>query len=83
MLIGGWLGGVGELDEMGGAWTGVDVTGGVGTDVDNDVDVSSVSWPSFSSFFLRPNMVSIPIMMNRVQMGSRLVSWTGIRSAYT
>ena len=56
MLIGGWLGGVGELDEMGGAWTGVDVTGGVGTDVDNDVDLSSVSWPSFSSFFLRPNI---------------------------
>jgi len=83
VLIGGGLGGVGELDEMGGAWTGVDVTGGVGSDVDTGVDASCVSWPSFSSFFLRPNMVSIPIMMNRVQMGSRLVSWTGIRSAYT
>ena len=83
MLIGGGLGGVGELDEMGGAWTEVDVTGGVGTDVDNDVDVSSVSWPSFSSFFLRPNMVSIPMTVKRVQMGSRLASWTSIRSTHT
>ena len=83
MLIDGGLGGVGELEEIGGAWTGVDVTGGVGTNVDIDVDTSSVSWPSFSSFFLRPNMVSIPIIVKRVQMGSRLVSWTGIRSTHT
>ena len=83
MLIDGGLGGVGELEEIGGAWTGVDVTGGVGTNVDIDVDTSSVSWPSFSSFFLRPNMVSIPIIVKRVEMGSRLANWTGIRSTYT
>ena len=83
MLIGGGLGGVGELDEMGGAWTEVDVTGGVGSDVDTDVDASCVSWPSFSSFFLRPNMVSIPMTVKRVQMGSRLASWTSIRSTHT
>lgn len=83
MLIDGGLGGVGELEEIGGAWTGVDVTGGVGTNVDIDVDTSSVSWPSFSSFFLRPNMVSIPMTVKRVQMGSRLASWTSIRSTHT
>jgi len=83
VLIDGGLGGVGELEEIGGAWTGVDVTGGVGTNVDIDVDTSSVSWPSFSSFFLRPNMVSIPIIVKRVEMGSRLANWTGIRSTYT
>jgi len=83
VLIDGGLGGVGELEEIGGAWTGVDVTGGVGTNVDIDVDTSSVSWPSFSSFFLRPNMVSIPMTVKRVQMGSRLASWTSIRSTHT
>ena len=83
MLIDGGLGGVGELEEIGGAWTGVDMTGGVGTNVDIDVDTSSVSWPSFSSFFLRPNMVSIPMTVKRVQMGSRLASWTSIRSTHT
>jgi len=83
VLIDGGLGGVGELEEIGGAWTGVDMTGGVGTNVDIDVDTSSVSWPSFSSFFLRPNMVSIPMTVKRVQMGSRLASWTSIRSTHT
>jgi len=83
VLIGGGLGGVGGLDEMGGAWTGVDVAGESGVDVDADVDAFSVVSLSFSSFFLRPNMVSIPIIVKRVQMGSRLASWIGIRSTYS
>ena len=83
MLIGGGLGGVGELDEMGGAWTGLDVAGESGVDVDADVDAFSVVSLSFSSFFLRPNMVSIPMTVKRVQMGSRLASWTSIRSTHT
>jgi hypothetical protein len=54
------VGGVGEPTGTEGAWTGVDVVGALGVDADADVDASSDAWPSFSSFFLRPNMVSIP-----------------------
>ena len=65
---------------MGGAWSGIDAIGGLGLDADDDVDASAVCSSSLSPFFFFPNRVSIPMTMNRVQMGSRLVSWTNICS---
>ncbi len=83
VFIGGGFERVGEPAGTGGAWIGVDVAGGVGVNVDTDVDISPLSSSSLSSFFLRPNRVSIPMTVKRVQMGSRLVSWTNIRSTHT
>jgi hypothetical protein len=55
----------------------------LGAEVGIDVDDSPVSSWSFSSFFFFPNRVSIPMTVKRDQMGSRLVSWTSIRSTHT
>ena len=83
MVKGGGFERVGELGGMEGIPGAVDVAGELGVDADMDVDAPSVSSSSFSSFFLRPNRVSIPMTVKRVQMGSRLVSWTNIRSTHT
>ena len=83
MFTGGRFGGVGELARTGGARIGVDVVGELGVDVAAGVDASPASPSSFSSFFFFPNKVSIPMIVKRVQMGSRLVSWTSIRSTHS
>ncbi len=80
VLMGAGFGGVGEMAATGGGWAGVDATGGLGVEVAIGGDGSSVSLSSFSSFFFFPNRVSIPMTVKRVQIGSRLVSWTSIRS---
>ncbi len=77
----GGKGGLGVLTGTGGAWSGA--AGELGAGVDMDVDDSPVSSWSFSSFFFFPNRVSIPMRVKRDQMGSRLVSWTSIRSTHT
>jgi len=77
----GGEGGLGALTGTGGAWSGA--PGELGAGVGVDVDDSTVSSWSFSSFFFFPNRVSIPITVKRDQMGSRLVSWTSIRSTHT
>jgi hypothetical protein len=59
------LGAAGEPAGIEGAWIGVDVAGAVVIDADADIDKSSGASPSFSSFFLRPNMVSIPKIVIR------------------
>jgi hypothetical protein len=79
--VGGEEGGVGALAGTGGAWSGA--AGELGAEVGMDVDDSPVSSWSFSSFFFFPNRVSIPMTVKRDQMGSRLVSWTSIRSTHT
>ena len=82
MFTGEGFGGVGELAGTGEAWIGVDVVGELGVSVALGVDASTVSPSSFSSFFFFPNRVSIPITVNRVQIGSTLVSWTSIHSTH-
>ncbi len=79
--VGGGEGGVGALAGTGGAWSGA--AGELGAEVGMGVDDSPVSSWSFSSFFFFPNRVSIPMTVKRDQMGSRLVSWTSIRSTHT
>jgi hypothetical protein len=82
-LIGEGFERLGELARTGIAWGEVEVSGVLGVDVDTDVGASPVLTFSFSSFFFFPNSVSIPMTVKRVQMGSRLVSWTSIRSTHT
>ena len=82
MFKGGGFGGESELAGAG-AWIGIDVAGGFDVDVAVGIDACSASPSSFSSFFFFPNRVSIPMTVKRVQMGSRLVSWTSIRSTHT
>ncbi len=82
-FIGGGFGGVGAGALWGtrGAWKGA--AGELGVEVGKDVDTSPVSSSSFPSFFLRPNMVSIPIIAKKVQMESRLATWSSNRSTRT
>jgi hypothetical protein len=81
VFTGEGFGGVGELAETKGAWIGVDVVGELSGD--GAVGVAAAGSPSsFSSFFFFPNRVSIPMTVNKVQIGSRLVSWTSIRSTH-
>ncbi len=82
MSTGGGFGGEGELAGAE-AWIGVDVAGELDVNVAVGVDACLVSPSSFSSFFFFPNRVSIPMTVKRAQMGSRLVSWTSIRSTHT
>ncbi len=83
MFTGEGFGGVGELAGTGGAWIGVDVVAELGVSVALGVDASTVPPSSFSSFFFFPNRVSITITVKRVHTGSRLVSWTSIRSTHS
>ena len=83
MFIGGGFESLGELAGTGAAWGGAEVGRVLGVDVDTDVDASPVLSFSFSSFFFFPNRVSIPMTVKMVQMGSRLASWTNIRSTHT
>ena len=73
--------GAGALVGIGRVWSGA--AGELGGEVGVGVDDSPVSSWSFSSFFFFPNRVSIPMTVKRDQMGSRLVSWTSIRSTHT
>ncbi len=82
MFTGEGFGGVGGLVATGGAWIGVDVVGELSVDAAMVVEASPVSPSSFSSFFFFPNRVSIPMTVNKVEIGSRLVSWTSIRSTH-
>jgi hypothetical protein len=81
-FTGAGFGGIGELAGTGGGWIGVDVAGEYGADAATVVEASPVSASSFSSFFFFPNKVSIPMTVKRVQIGSRLVSSTSIRSTH-
>ena len=83
-FIGGEVGGEGGLEALTGtgrAWSGA--PGELGAEVGMDIDDSTISSWSFSSFFFFPNRVSIPMRVKRDQMGSILVSWTSIRSTHT
>jgi hypothetical protein len=82
VFIGAGFGGVGEPAGTGGDWIGIDDVGKLGVDAVIVVEASPVSPSSFSSFFFFPNRVSIPMTVNKVQIGSRLVSWTSIRSTH-
>jgi len=82
-FTGAGFGGVGEPAGIGGGgWIGIDDVGELGVDVAMVVEASPVSPCSFSSLFFFPNRVSIPMTVKRVQIGSRLVSWTSIRSTH-
>ena len=82
MFTGEGFGRVGELAGTKGAWIGVDAVEEKGVNVALGAEASAVSPFSFSSFFFFPNRVSIPMTVNKVQIGSRLVSWTSIRSTH-
>jgi len=62
--------------EQGGGWIGVDVVWRVGSRRGHGVE--PLQFLRFVSSFFSSRQVSIPMTVKRVQIGSRLVSWTSI-----